>query len=252
MESETFKMRKRFLGDFFNKDRVEFFKYCGEINIGNFQIHNTRFNGTFMIDTEIIFKKPYIRSPFKNYCVFLKPLIYFLYSVTYKERFLYSVTYEERILFLNGLKISFYNDNSDFSAFLYFPSLRTNYEEFNFLNQIRINDHTKRIYKINVKLLTCYHNISLDQYYLLRGDIEDEEEPEEEPEEPEYIQNETPIINSSQSFKSNECVICLTNPPNVLFCNCGHLCLCLECERKKISNKCPICKTENEIIRSLN
>ena len=219
MESETFKMRKRFLGNFFNKDRVEFFKYCGEINIGNFQIHNTRFNGTFMIDTEIIFKKTYIRSPFKNYCVFLKPLIYFLYSVTYKERFLYSVTYEERILFLNGLKISFYNDNSDFSAFLYFPSLRTNYEEFNFLNQIRINDHTKRIYKINIKLLTCYHNISLDQYYLLRGDIEDEEEPEEEPEEPEeepeepeepeYIQNETPIINSSQSFKSNECVICL-------------------------------------------
>ena len=245
MESETFKIKKRFLGDFFNKDRVEFFKYCGEINIGNFQIHNTRFNGTFMIDTEIIFKKPYIRSPFKNYCVFLKPLIYFLYSVTYKERFLYSVTYEERILFLNGLKISFYNDNSDFSAFLYFPSLRTNYEEFNFLNQIRINDHTKRIYKINIKLLTCYHNISLDQYYLLRGDIEDEEEPE-------YIQNETPIINSSLSFKSNECVICLTNPPNVLFCNCGHLCLCSECERKKISNKCPICKTENEILRSLN
>ena len=250
MESETFKMRKRFLGDFFNKDRVKFFKHCGEINIGNFQLHNTRFNGTFMIDTEIIFKKPYIRSPFKNYCVFLKPLIYFLYSVTYEERFLYSVTYEERflgdsILFLNGLKISFYNNLSDFSAFLSFPSLRANYERFNFLNQIRINDYTKGIYTINIKLLTSYRNISLGQYYLLRGDIEDEEE------EPEYIQNETPIINSSQSFKSNECVICLTNPPNVLFCNCGHLCLCSECERKKISNKCPICKTENEIIRTL-
>ena len=230
MESETFKMRKQFLGDFFDKDRVEFFKHCGEINIGNFQLHNTRFNGTFMIDTEIIFKKPYIRSPFKNYCVFLKPLIYFLYSVTYEERFL-----GDSILFLNGLKISFYNNNSDFSAFLYFPSLRYNYEGFIFLNQIRINDYTKGIYTINIKLLTSYRNISLGQYYLLkRFDIEDEEEPEEEPEEPEYIQNETPIINSSLSFKSNECVICLTNPPNVLFCNCGHLCLCLECERKKI------------------
>ena len=248
MESETFKMRKRFLGDFFNKDRVEFLKHGSEIFIGNFQIHNTRFDGTFMIDTEIIFKKPYIRSPFKNYCVFLKPLIYFLYSVTYEKRFLYSVTYEERILFLNGLKISFYNNLSDFSAFLYFPSLRTNYERFNFLNQIRINDHTKGIYTINIKLLTCYHNISLGQYYLLRGDIEDE--PEQEPEQPEYIQAR--IINSSLSFKSNECVICLTNPPNVLFCNCGHLCLCSECERKKLSNKCPICKTENEILRSLN
>ena len=172
--------------------------------------------------------------------MFLKPLIYFLYSVTYEERFL-----GDSILFLNGLKISFYNNLSDFSAFLYFPSLRANYERFNFLNQIRINDYTKGIYTINIKLLTSYRNINLGQYYLLRGDIEDEEE------EPEYIQNETPIINSSLSFKSNECVICLTNPPNVLFCNCGHLCLCLECERKKISNKCPICKTENEIIRTL-
>ena len=243
MEYETFKMRKQFLGDFFDKDRVEFFKHCGEINIGNFQLHNTRFNGTFMIDTEIIFKKPYIRSPFKNYCVFLKPLIYFLYSYTNEERFL-----GDSILFLNGLKISFYNNLSDFSAFLYFPSLRANYERFNFLNQIRINDYTKGIYKINIKLLTSYRNINIDQYYLLRGDIEDEEK---EPEEPEYIQNETPIINSSLSFNSNECVICLTNPSNVLFCNCGHLCLCLECERKKISNKCPICKTENKIIRTL-
>ena len=247
MESETFKMRKRFLEDFFNKDRVEFLKHGSEIFIGNFELHNTRFNGTFMIDTEIIFKKPYIRSPFKNYYVFLKPLIYFLYSVTYEERFL-----EDSILFLNGLKISFYNNNSDFNASLSFPSLRNNYEGFNFLNQIRIEDYTKGIYKINIKLLTSYRNISLGQYNLLRSfDIEDEEE-EEEPEEPEYIQNETPIINSSKSFKSNECVICLTNPPNVLFCNCGHLCLCSECERKKLSNECPICKTENEIIRSLN
>ena len=245
MERETFKMRKQFLGDFFDKDRVEFFKHCGEINIGNFELHNTRFNGTFMIDTEIIFKKPYIRSPFKNYCVFLKPLIYFLYSYTYEERFL-----EDFILFLNGLKISFYNHLSDFSAFLSFPSLRANYERFNFLNQIRVNDYTKGIYKINIKLLTSYRNINIDQYYLLRGDIEDEEEEPEE--EPEYIQNETPIINSSLSFKSNECVICLTNPPNVLFCNCGHLCLCSECERKKISNKCPMCKIGNMIIRILN
>ena len=155
MEYETFKMRKQFLGDFFDKDRVEFFKHCGEINIGNFQLHNTRFNGTFMIDTEIIFKKPYIRSPFKNYCVFLKPLIYFLYSYTYEERFL-----GDSILFLNGLKISFYNNLSDFSAFLYFPSLRANYERFNFLNQIRINDYTYII----IRLMYCFATAAICVY----------------------------------------------------------------------------------------
>ena len=242
MESETFKMRKRFLEDFFNKDRVEFLKHGSEIFIGNFELHNTRFDGTFMIDTEIIFEKPYIRSPFKNYCMFLKPLIYFLYSNTYEERFL-----RDSILFLNFVKISYHNLLFNFNASLSFPSLRNNYEGFNFLNQIRIEDYTKGIYKINIKLLTCYRNISLGQYNLLRSfDIEGE--PEQDSEE-EYIQAR--IINSSLSFKSNECVICLTNPPNVLFCNCGHLCLCSECERKKISNKCPICKTENEIIRTL-
>ena len=47
MERETFKMRKQFLGDFFNKDRVEFLKNCGKIFIGDFTAHNSRFNGVF-------------------------------------------------------------------------------------------------------------------------------------------------------------------------------------------------------------
>ena len=49
---------------------------------------------------------------------------------------------------------------------------------------------------------------------------ESKEESEEESEK---------VINTELTFKSDECVICLTNPPNVLFCNCGHLCLCIEC-----------------------
>ena len=56
-------------------------------------------------------------------------------------------------------------------------------------------------------------------------------------------------INTSKSFKSDECVICLSNPPNVLFCNCGHLCLCVECEEVKSLVVCPVCKTENTIKR---
>ena len=38
-------------------------------------------------------------------------------------------------------------------------------------------------------------------------------------------------INTKLTFKSDECVICLTNPPNVFFCNRGHLCMCEECDR---------------------
>ena len=251
MDSETFKMRKQLLGDFYNEDRVIFLKNCGKIFIGDFTAHNSGFNGVFHNDTEVFFKKPYINSsiPFKNYYNLLKPFIYLLYSFTYREKFL-----KDSLLLLRYLKITYYNSNLNdefnFNASLSFPSLRYNYEGFNFLNKIQINDYTKGINELNIKLLTSYYNINYDQYLILRGDIEDEEEEQEEQEE--YIPSEVKIINSSQSFKSEECAICLTNPPNILFCNCGHLCLCSECEKLKISNKCPICKIENEIIRVLN
>ena len=58
-------------------------------------------------------------------------------------------------------------------------------------------------------------------------------------------------INTKQTFKSVECVICLTNTPNVLFCNCGHLCICIECDKVKSLNTCPVCKTENTIKRTI-
>ena len=47
-------------------------------------------------------------------------------------------------------------------------------------------------------------------------------------------------INKSRTFKSDECVICLTNPPEILFCNCGHLCLCIECDETKGLDVCPV------------
>ena len=68
-----------------------------------------------------------------------------------------------------------------------------------------------------------------------------EEEREEESEE----EREEPVINTTQSFKSDECAISLTIPPHVLFCNCGHLCLCVESEEVESLVVCPVYKTEN-------
>ena len=96
---------------------------------------------------------------------------------------------------------------------------------------------------------THYININNEQYIILGGIFD---EPEDyETEEEDYKTEEENIINSPRCFKSVECVVCLTNPPNVLFCNCGHICLCSECEKLKNSNRCPICKIENKIIRVL-
>ena len=56
-------------------------------------------------------------------------------------------------------------------------------------------------------------------------------------------------INEIKTFKTDECVICLENKNNVLFCNCGHICVCEKCIEIKRLTKCPVCKTENTILR---
>ena len=70
----------------------------------------------------------------------------------------------------------------------------------------------------------------------------------------EYYQQEEseeePMINIEKSFKYDEC-ICLTNLPNVLFCNCGHIhvAICEECDKMKSLETCPVCKTKSTIKR---
>ena len=56
-------------------------------------------------------------------------------------------------------------------------------------------------------------------------------------------------INEIKTYKTDECVICLENKTNVLFCNCGHICVCEKCIEIKRLTKCPVCKTENTILR---
>ena len=52
-------------------------------------------------------------------------------------------------------------------------------------------------------------------------------------------------INEIKMYKTDECVICLENKTNVLFCLCGHICICEKCNEIKKLNSCPVCKTEN-------
>ena len=55
-------------------------------------------------------------------------------------------------------------------------------------------------------------------------------------------------INDSRTFKLEHCIICLEEEPKVLFCNCGHLCICEKCLVRRFDN-CPVCKKENTILR---
>ena len=76
--------------------------------------------------------------------------------------------------------------------------------------------------------------------------FEDEEEEEEEP-----TPEKPKVINLFKIFKSDECIICMDDKPNILFCNCGHLCECEGCYKIKTPSTCPVCKMDNEIIRMI-
>ena len=75
------------------------------------------------------------------------------------------------------------------------------------------------------------------------------EEPEEESEKDIEVEitrgededEETPKV--TKSFKPDKCVICLSNEPNILFSNCKHICICLECEEVNPLNSCPYCRS---------
>ena len=56
-------------------------------------------------------------------------------------------------------------------------------------------------------------------------------------------------INAEKNFKIDECVVCMECKPTILFCDCGHICLCEKCIEIKQLNRCPICKTDITILR---
>ena len=266
MESETFKMRKQFLGDFFNNDRVEFLNAIKKDILIRKNFTRYYYN-KYIFKTSLIFLD---RNIFKILCKFIKPFTYFLYSFTYRTNFL-----ENKFLHFAKLDIKYIKEifnmeeliNKDvfFTITYMLPPQAYELEEetdSNFLKSIKINDclneNVGNLVGLELKITTTYLDVEEEDYLILGGDSIDRNDPfiqnettNNETTNNETTNNETPIINASQSFKFNECVICLTNSPNVLFCNCGHLCLCLECDKLKISNNCPICKIENTIIRTL-
>ena len=123
--------------------------------------------------------------------------------------------------------------------------------EDNTINNYSFEDDNKELYITNLEVVLTTHydfrDEDYDFYFEALGELEQNNELLVSHIEP--INEEEKIINPAKIFKSEECVICLFNPPKVLFCNCGHLCLCIECNEIKSLSVCPVCKTENTILR---
>ena len=147
----------------------------------------------------------------------LKPIICYAYSYTIRRKFIN----ENFILTEDNSRINY------------------NYEYDN--NELYIKD-------LEIILTTHYdfYNEEYAFYFEVLAELEQNNEllVSHEP-----INEEVKIINPSKIFKSEECIICLTNQPIILFCNCGHIPICTECYKLKSLSACPICKTENTILR---
>ena len=76
-------------------------------------------------------------------------------------------------------------------------------------------------------------------------------------EEIEAVRNATDLKTNTKCTKEETCCVCLSSPTKVLFPDCGHLCICEECNNSLTTNhdfdeedfKCPMCRTKVSLPR---
>ena len=217
MDSETFTTRKNLLEEFY-KERLKF-------NISKIEIHQDNPNINIHEHVNNIFFKTHInfinnKFLIKEFYKHLKPIICFAYSYTIRKKF-----FNENFILIEDNTIINYS----------------------------FEDNNNELYIKNLEVILTTHydfqDEDYDFYFEALGELEQNNELLLSNTEP--INEEVKIINPSKIFKSDERVICLTNQPIILFCNCGHLCNCAEYYKLKSLSVCPVCKTENKIIRML-
>ena len=111
-------------------------------------------------------------------------------------------------------------------------------EDYTFIQRFLRNSNNFYVYGEFDELL--YESVQEFHYdYINRTEpnhMDDEPEPTHRDNEP---GPPTPL----KSFRTDACVICLNEEPNILFTDCRIICICLECEEIKSLGKCPYCKT---------
>ena len=217
MNAETFTERKNLLEEFY-KQRIQFNISKIEINQADPDISIYSYMNDIHFRTHIKFKEDnFLMSDlYKN----LRPVISYALSYTKLKKFY----------------------NNDFILTEDNTIINYNYEYID--KELYVKD-------LEVILKTHYdfYDADYDLYFSVLAELEQNNELIVSHTEP--IPEDTKIINLFKIFKSDECIICLTNKPNIIFCNCGHLCYCVKCYKIKTLSTCPICKTDNEIIRML-
>ena len=225
----TFKECKKILEDFY-KERIKY--NINGINI----IQLDRVINIYENMTHIYFKTfvSFEKNKFLIYDFFkhIKPIIFYAYSYTSQRKHI------KDDFILKQLPILFFfkyeTDNNEY----YIKDLEITLPTYYYFSDMDYDFYFYAISELenNDELIISHTEPTFED--------EEEEDDEPPPEKPK-------IINLFKIFKSEECIICMDDKPNILFCNCGHLCECEGCYKIKTPSTCPVCKTDNEIIRML-
>ena len=214
MDPETFILRKNFLEELY-KERVNFTFEKDIIKDEN----EDYIDKLLTYETNVFYPETFNLGFVKR----IIPFIFYLIS-------LYGCNLNDDII-INGFNIEIFFNDDPFIKHTFF-SLFLFEHNINYLSYLNKEFDIYGKYKIR-KVPFVPFNVRVEFSTAVKTNL-----------------NKKPI-NSIQTFKTDECVICLTNQPIILFCNCGHIPICTECYKLKSLSACPICKTQNEIIRML-
>tara|TARA_B100000902_G_scaffold397269_1_gene460491 strand:- start:2539 stop:3045 length:507 start_codon:yes stop_codon:yes gene_type:complete len=65
------------------------------------------------------------------------------------------------------------------------------------------------------------------------------------------VENIVQQVSETTAESDNICVICMTNPKECAYVNCGHLCACVEC-CNIMGSQCPICRQNGNFIKLIS
>ena len=214
MDPETFILRKNFLEEFY-KEHVNFTFEKDIIKDEN----EDYIDKLLTYETNVFYPETFNLGFVKR----IIPFIFYLNS-------LYGCNLNDDII-INGFNTEFFFNDDPFTKHT-LSTLFLFEHNINCLSHLNQEADIYQKYKI-CKVPFVPFNVRVEFYITVKTNL-----------------NKKPI-NSIQTFKTDDCVICLTNQPIILFCNCGHIPICTECYKLKSLSVCPVCKTKNEIIRML-
>ena len=246
---ETFKAEKEILEEFFFKNRVNF--------ILTKQIKFNYLTTQTYISNNIFTSKEYNFNFFKEK---VKSFTHYLFSLyILKHRNL-----ENSFGNFNEAPIDFYALDESIEFYLLDE---TNDENYYKLNKLYFNDVDFQIeqglkhfintmmkmekknysktplkpFKIMLGLDVCLEENDVIEYDVVITYTETVLHDDEE--------TNYPTILAKPIFKCVDCVICLSTNPDILFCDCGHICICYKCDIVKNLGVCPMCRVRSTIKR---